>query len=287
MVKLPDLSTALEKGLQLAEDNSRDNSVLHVTDLAVTIGEGCPRQLWLKLKGADKRQTSAGILLMYWHGKRIHVDLVDLLRAGLTAEWEVIGVEVPMEFDDVHGTADMVLSNTLRHEIIVADFKTMRGRGFYFLNDEAKPAHKLQVQTYCYGLDRTRPYDVDGGLVFYVDREGQNAFQQFPVERDDNVVNEAIIAAKIIRDSAQAPDILDPIVREGKATKTKGTPITIKMPWMCDYCDYINVSCPGALPNEVREMGVVGHMINGDFTPTKDLPDAVFSSIIDQLVIPF
>ena len=286
-MKIPPLTQAVEIGLQLADDNSRDNSVLHVTDLAVSIGEGCPRQLWLKLKGADKKKLTAGQLLMFWHGKRIHVDLVDLLRAGLPAEWEIVGVEAPMVFDEIHGTADVVLKNTLTHEIIVADFKTMRGRGFYFLNDEPKPAHKLQVQSYGYGLDVTRQYDADGGMVLYVDREGQNAFQQFPVARDDNAVKEAIIEAKLIRDMPKAPDILNPVAKQGKATKTKGIPITVAMPWMCEYCDYINVSCPGALPYSFRNMGVVGHLDGGEFKPTQELTEAITNAIIDQTVIPF
>ena len=286
-MKIPPLTQAVEIGLQLADDNSRDNSVLHVTDLAVSIGEGCPRQLWLKLKGADKKKLTAGQLLMFWHGKRIHVDLVDLLRAGLPAEWEIVGVEAPMVFDEIHGTADVVLKNTLTHEIIVADFKTMRGRGFYFLNDEPKPAHKLQVQSYGYGLDVTRQYDADGGMVLYVDREGQNAFQQFPVARDDNAVKEAIIEAKMIRDMPKAPDILNPVVKQGKATKTKGIPVNVVMPWMCDYCDYINVSCPGALPYSFRDMGVVGHITKNEFKPTQELTESITNAIIDQMIIPF
>jgi hypothetical protein len=286
-MRIPLLTQAVEMGLQLAEDNSRDNSVLHVTDLAVTIGEGCPRQLWLKLKGADKRKLSAGMMLMYRNGKRIHEDLVCLLQNGLPSEWEIIGVEVPMEFDEIHGTADILLKNTLTHEIIVADFKTIRGKGFYFLKNGAKPANRLQVQTYCYGLDVSRQYDADAGLVLYVDREGQNAFQQFLVERDDNAVKDAIVEVKLIRDASKAPDILPPIATEGRATLTKGVPVYVSMPWMCSYCDYIDVSCPSALPKNVREMGVVGHITTDAFTPTKDLTAEVFSSIIDQLVIPF
>ena len=286
-MRIPPLTQAVEIGLQLAEDNSRDNSVLHVTDLAVTIGEGCPRQLWLKLKGADKKQLSAGMLLMFWHGKRIHVDLIDLLRKGLPAEWEIIGVEVPMEFDEIHGTADVVIENVSTHEIAVVDFKTMRGRGFYFLNDEAKPAHKLQVQSYCYGLGKLGLYNPDGGMVLYVDREGQNAMQQFSVERDDNAVNEAIVAAKLIRDMPKAPDILNPVVKQGKPTKTKGIPITVVMPWMCDYCDYINVSCPGALPYSFCDMGVVGHITKNEFKPTQELTESITNAIIDQMIIPF
>ena len=286
-MRIPPLTQAVEIGLQLAEDNSRDNSVLHVTDLAVTIGEGCPRQLWLKLKGADKKQLSAGMLLMFWHGKRIHEDLTELIKNGLPAEWEMSGVEVPMWHDEIAGTADCLLVNQNTGDGLVVDYKTMRGRGFYFLNDEPKPAHKLQVQTYIYILEKMLKFSADGGLVLYVDREGQNAFQQFPVKRDDNAVKEAIIEAKLIRDMPKAPDILNPVAKQGKATKTKGIPITVAMPWMCEYCDYINVSCPGALPYSFRNMGVVGHLDGGEFKPTQELTEAITNAIIDQTVIPF
>ena len=287
-MKVPLLTQALEIGLELAEAKNRDNSVLHVTDLSATLpNEGCPRQLWLRLKGADKKKPTAGQLLMFWHGKRIHEDLAELIRRGLPWEWEIIGIEVPMEFDEIQGTADIVFSNTAAHEIIVADFKTIRGRGFYFLSDEPKPAHALQVQTYCYGLEKTRPYTIDGGLVLYVDREGQNAFQQFVVKRDDDAVKEAIVEAKRIRNMPKAPDILNPVAKQGKATKTKGIPITVAMPWMCDYCDYCDISCTGALPYSFRNMGVVGHIKDNEFKPTQELTDDITNAIIDQTVIPF
>ena len=286
-MRIPPLTQAVEIGLQLAEDNSRDNSVLHVTDLAVTIGEGCPRQLWLKLKGADKKQLSAGMMLMYRNGHRIHEDLTALLKAGLPREWEIVGVEVPMAFDELVGKADCLIINIDTGERIVVDYKTMRGRGFYFLNDEPKPAHKLQVQGYIYGLYQTQQFMPDGGLVLYVDREGQNSFQQFPVARDDNAVKEAIIEAKLIRDMPKAPDILNPVAKQTKATKTKGIPITVAMPWMCDYCDYCDIGCTGALPYSFRNMGVVGHLDGGEFKPTQELTESITRAIIEQLVIPF
>ena len=105
-MRFPNLPQALEMGLIVAEDNSRDNSVLHVTDLSVTMeGEGCPRQLWLKLRGADKRKLTAGQMLMFWHGHRIHEDLTALLERGLPGEWEITGYEVPLDLLGIVGTA--------------------------------------------------------------------------------------------------------------------------------------------------------------------------------------
>lgn len=287
-MKAPILTQALEVGLTVAEDTTRNNEVLHVTDLAVTIGEGCPRQLWLRLRGADKKSLTAGQMLMFWHGKRIHEDLTELLKAGLPREWEIIGVEVPMEFDGITGTADALIINRDTGEKLVIDYKTIRGRGFYFLpEDIAKPAHELQVQSYIYGLDKSTGFSADGGLVLYVDREGQNSFQQRYVPRNDEVVKEAITEAWLIRDAKEPPPILEPIVFEGKPTKTKGVPVTIKQPWMCDYCSYQDVTCHGALSYDHRVKNVIGHMVDGDFVPSNFIGEELQEKVSELIAVPF
>ena len=282
-MRFPNLPQALGMGLIVAEDNSRDNSVLHVTDLAVTMeGEGCPRQLWLKLRGADKRKLTAGQLFMFYHGKRIHEDLTEIFKKGLPREWEIVGVEVPMEFDEIHGTADCLIINRDTGERIVVDYKTIRGKGFSYLPN-VKPAHGLQVQTYTYGLHQIQRFMPDAGLVFYADREGQNASIQFPVMPDDGAVIHAIKETKLIRDSKDIPPILEPIIKRGKDTKTKGTPITLAMPWNCDYCQYRDVTCHGALPYDYRQMGVIGHLVDGEYKPAKELPAEVDKIVVDIL----
>ncbi|OPL09585.1 MAG: hypothetical protein AVO34_13415 [Firmicutes bacterium ML8_F2] len=289
MVKLPDLSKALEAGLRAQEDN-RDNSVLHVTDLSATLpGEGCPRQLWLKIHGAKKKDLTPGQMLMFWHGKRIHEDLTPLIKAGLPEEWSIAAVELQLKTDAITGTLD-VLFHACDNGRIVGDFKSMRGNGFRHLDDNhAKPAHQLQVQTYMYLLDACGYHPPVMGLVFYVDREGQNAFQQRAVPRDDVKVKQAIEEAQDIISQSEPPEILLPEVKTSKATKTKGVPVYIKQPWNCDYCDYCDVSCPGALPANLRDGKVVGHVLKGSFNPAKELPEDIEQQIISELceAIPF
>lgn len=290
-VKLPDLSAALEQGLRAQED-SRDNSVLHVTDLAATIeGEGCPRQLWFRIHGHEKRELTPGMMLMFHHGKRIHQDLVPLIKAGLSTDWQIMGHEIEVEYDDVIGTFDIYFYNKIEKVFVIGDFKSMRGNGFKWLKekypDQAKPAHGLQVQTYLYIADRCRYVDADMGLVFYVDREGQNAFQQRPVPRNDFAVEEAILLAKSMIAEPEPPDILPPNIKTGKSTKTKGVPVYVSNPWNCDYCDYMDITCPGALSCDLRDMGVVGHFLYNEFKPTKDLPGNIINHVEGKLVLPF
>ena len=288
-IKLPDLPTALEKGLRF-EDDMRDNSILHVSDLAATIpGEGCPRQLWLRIHGVEKKELSAGQMLMFHHGKRIHEDLIPLLEVGLKdTEWEIYRVERQLKGMDITGTTDIIFRNIKDGSFIVGDFKSMRGNGFRYLDpNNAKPAHVLQVQTYMYLCSVCAVCDPVMGLVFYVDREGQNAFQQRAVVRDNFAVEEAIREAKGIIASSDVPSILPPVIKTGKETKTKGTPVYMKMPWNCDYCDYCDISCPGALQKRDRNLGVVGHITAKGFIGTKEIPLEIAAQIQDELTIPF
>ena len=284
-ITVPNLVTALEAALQCENEKStRDNSVLHVTDLAVAIGESCARQLKLKLMDADRNLHTAGKLLMFRNGQRIHEDLAYLLELGLPADWAIDSIEQHVEFAGIIGTADIIIRHTVSGEIVVVDFKSVRGRAFHYL-EEAKPAHVLQVQSYSYGLDASI------GLVLYVDREGQNSFKQFVVPRDDVKVLDAVCATKAIVADTELPPTLEPVVKMGKATKTKGVPVTISMPWNCDYCDYRDVTCHGSLPYEYRNIGVVGHLLNGSYKPAKELPGCYEEIIIQEIgsaeAIPF
>jgi hypothetical protein len=136
----------------------------------------------------------------------------------------------------------------------------------------------------------SRVCDPAMGMVFYVDREGQNAFQQRVVPRDDDRVLEAITEARAIMAMPDAPPRLMPNIKTGKATKTKGFPVTMAQPWNCDYCDYCDVSCPGALQAKDRKLGVVGHInVNGPngFIGTKEIPLEIAAYIQETLTIPF
>jgi CRISPR/Cas system-associated exonuclease Cas4 (RecB family) len=292
-MKVPNLVQALDMGLQVieAEDN-RDNSRLHVTDLAATIpGEGCPRQLWLQLRGSPKRTKTAGQLLMLRNAKRIHDDLTEIFKKGLPREWDIVGVETKLEFDGIIGTADLFVRNAQSGQHIVIDYKTSRGRAFYYLSQDnkPKPAHELQVRTYMYGASRMWPNMniCDTGLVYHVDREGQNASLQFPVTRNDEAVKQAIAEAKEIVAMEKIPDMIEPVIKLGKETKTLGVPVNIALSWMCDYCDYRDVSCHSPLIYDHRSLGVVGHMVAGDFKPKKETPLDVIDWVEHLAEIPF
>jgi CRISPR/Cas system-associated exonuclease Cas4 (RecB family) len=282
---------ALDMGLQVIEnEDNRDNSRLHVTDLSATIpGEGCPRQLWLQLRGSPKRKKTAGQLLMLRNAKRIHEDLTYIFERGLPSEWRILFVEHTMEFDGLIGTSDLVVQNAQSGQIVISDYKTSRGRAFYYLtkDNKAKPAHELQVRSYIYGASKVLENVSDNGIVFHVDREGQNAALQFPVTRDDEAVKQAIIEAKEIVAREKIPDMIEPVIKLGKETKTLGVPVNIALSWLCDYCDYRDVSCHSPLIYDHRSLGVVGHMVGGKFNAKKETPSDVVNWIEQLAEIPF
>ena len=274
MIAVPSLPQALETGLRNQEDDWGDSRV-HVSDLAVAIGEKCARQLWLRLQGAKKKDLTAGQLLMFDHAHRIHERLVEVIRENLNGGWQIQAVEKQVSIGDVTGRYDTRLWHDGEGWEIIVDFKTMRGRAFGYFKD-AKPAHVLQVQAYVTAAD------ADAGLLFYVDREGQNAARQFFVERDDARV---FTALRHTLDIAKGPDpgILAPKVevRQNKGPDS----VYLKQPWNCDYCEYIDVSCPGALPKKMRELGIVGKINGSSFTPAKGVPQAVEAVVLEHLEI--
>jgi CRISPR/Cas system-associated exonuclease Cas4 (RecB family) len=290
-MRVPNLVQALDMGLQVIEnEDNRDNSRLHVTDLSATIpGEGCPRQLWLQLRGSPKRKKTAGQLLMLRNAKRIHEDLTYIFERGLPSEWRILFVEHTMEFDGLIGTSDLVVQNAQSGQIVISDYKTSRGRAFYYLtkDNKAKPAHELQVRSYIYGASKVLENISDTGLVYHVDREGQNASLQFPVTRNDEAVKQAIIEAKEIVAREKIPDMIEPVIKLGKETKTLGVPVNIALSWMCDYCDYRDVSCHSPLIYDHRSLGVVGHMVSGDFKPKKETPLDIIDWVEHLAEIPF
>ena len=210
-IKVPNLVRCLEQSLRSREDTWDDKS-LHISDLAAGIGEGCLRGVWLRLRGADKQPPTMGKLLMFDHGRAIHKRLVEYITPHLTGGWKLRAVEgaVALPGYPINGRFDYLLVSG--EHTIVTDFKTSRGRAFSYL-ERAKPSHVIQVQGYMMGVD------ADGGLIFYVDREGQNACKQFYVERNDDEVKEAIERVCDACKSETPPPILEPQL---KVAKNKG-----------------------------------------------------------------
>jgi CRISPR/Cas system-associated exonuclease Cas4 (RecB family) len=243
-----------------------NESNLHVTDLAVALEpeeRKCPRELWLRLRGAEKRPLTNGQRLMFYQGHRLEKMLYDALVKAHGWQFVMKGVDLSDRLPErLVGTADIIV--LLPDCRIVVDSKTTRGRNFDYLDvSGAKQSNALQVQTYCSALN-----DMDlptYGKLFYIDREGQNAWREFDVPRDDQRVLQAYEVTCEIADG-DCPAVLDPIV---SITENKGPDsVRIKEPWQCSYCQYRGVSCEGALPEECRNITkVVGKIHSDGFVP--------------------
>ena len=271
---IPSLPAMMEEGLRNQKDDWGDNR-LHVSDLSVYLEDGkCPRELWLRLSGYEKRELTAGQMLMFSNAHGIHERIVNILEIPLLNNgWKIWKVEEPVKVNGVKGRADMVIKHEEGMEIVV-DFKTLRGRAFQYL-EQPKESHVLQVQAYMMGEGASK------GIVFYLDREGQNAARQFVVDRDDETVSEAIKYAKSIQQMDQAPVELSPKI---EIRKNKGPDsVYLKLPWQCDYCQYRDVSCEGALPQQYRDLGVVGKIDGSSFENKGLIPGEYLDLIISIL----
>ena len=282
---IPSLPAMMEEGLRNQKDDWGDDR-LHVSDLSVYLDDGkCPRELWLRLNGYEKRELTAGQMLMFDHGHRIHERIVDIIEKPLLNQgWYIVDVEMPIKITalkdgaevSIKGRADIVLQHEEGMEVVV-DFKTLRGRAFQYL-EQPKEAHVLQVQSYMAGVEA---YE---GIIFYLDREGQNAARQFIVYRDDMKVTGAVKYAKSIEEMSEPPEALPPKV---EIRKNKGPDsVYLKLPWQCDYCQYRDVSCIGAIPRKFRDLGVVGKIdAENNFKPNveKQEQDFVLWAIFNYL----
>ena len=105
--------------------------------------------------------------------------------------------------------------------------------------------------------------------LFHVDREGQNGVRQFPVMPDSEQFLKDLYKVKQIIKSR--PSILPPKLNINE-NKTCDDSIKLGMPWQCNRCNYLDVSCRGALPSDKREIkGIVARKKDdGDVYPDDD-----------------
>lgn len=261
---------------RLDERDAWNPHALHPSDLGAILPlredgspEGCPRKVWLRVHGAKANPKSDGTRLMLETGKWKHAilqswlaDHHDLLPEG----WSVAGIEERVS-ENEEGTLDLLMQHQSpcpdcppgqfnphcptcdgdRFVIdlrVVYDFKTMNGSGFVFLirDGQAKPAHILQARSYM------KSKNADLGVVVYIDREGsQFMWQSPPFGRDDAAVAQAWGGLHMFcGPEAPEPKPLRPVLKKGLPT----------LPWVCRYhdrtgkaisCEYLDVSCPGAL----------------------------------------
>lgn len=279
MTTVPDLPRLLAAALAEQPD-SWDESVLHASDLRYGLpDEACARQLWLRLRGAEKRQPHAGERLMWRQGHALQRLTFDLIRPVLEREypgWHLILWEHSLSASlrglnlVEEGQLDSALVNFKACAALPLDAKSKRGGAFRFLDVEGKAsdANEVQVQAYCIALDeylnadvgwRTPRWHVPGAVILAPDREGQNFCRQFYVPRDDDRVYAAAERLRRIRNAEEAPPVLPPLVTR-KANKGPDS-IRLLEPWQCRYCPYRDVSCPGALPPHLRDLGIVGKVV--------------------------
>ena len=264
-MKKVNLVNALEKGIdKLQPVHEWNNDNIHVSDLAVFLSDSdrkCHRSLWMRLRGYKKKKYLPGKKLMFLQGNRLHEIAAELLKYGLK-DWYISATEYNVSDglpDGVTGRTDLILSRG--NELMIVDFKTVRGGAFGYLN-EPKESHKLQVRTYMYATG------ADYGAVLYIDREGQNFARQFPIEKDNFMVEAAIKKAKVIAEQKIMPEKMSPKI---KTRKNKGPDaVYAELPWQCKYCDYLDVSCKGALPFEFRGNTVKGYLEGDDFKAKED-----------------
>ena len=275
----PDLPAALESYLRKQEDDWGDH-LIHVSDLGHTLPfpDGkCPRQLWLRLQGAPRRQDKFGELLMFDNGNRLHETVVEYVRHNLPEGWSILLVEAPVAEQLLYiqkGSTDVVLSGP-NDELVVVDAKTVRGRALQY-GDLPYATHQLQVQTYVKAMNAAL------GLLLYLDREGQNGARQVIVPRDDVAVVRATVKLKRIVESPEPPPMF-PVKVDVKENKGPDS-VKVSLPWQCERCAYRPLSCPGPIHPDQLPKGVCGHVDDeGEFTPKEGVTDEV-ADIIERYI---
>ena len=266
-MKKVNLVGALERGIDAMEpEHEWDESKIHVSDLSVVLPPSdrkCHRGLWYRYYGYEKKERKAGTKLMFLQGDRLHEMAAELLNAGLT-NWEVVNIEKPVSIDGITGRYDCKLYNPTKDEEMIVDFKTVRGNAFNYLN-EPKASHKLQVRTYMAATG------IQNGAVIYIDREGSHFARQFFINPNLNQVEKGINLAKNIIKKDKKPSKMLPKIR---INQNKGNnSVVAELPWQCQYCDYINVSCDGAIPEKYKDYfgKVCGHINNNKFEPKNEI----------------
>lgn len=249
------------------EPDEWDESAIHVSDYKYSLDPsegGCDRQLWHRLRGDEREEPKLYERVMWDQGFAMQIRYTWLMTHGLPEGWKMREVEMDISeglpADDV-GSCDLVLES--EDTIVGVEIKTQRGNAFKY-GDFPRPSHEIQAQGELYALKNLFPEREVVQRILYCDREGQNAPELYPVGHEPERIEAASRYVSSILVAEDEPDPLDPLieVRENKGPNS----IYLKELWPCSYCSYKGVSCPGALPDELTELGIVAkgdH--NGDF----------------------
>lgn len=206
-----------------------DTEKLHSSDLG-QVEYGCLLQVWLRLRGAEAKPESPGQALMFYKAHLIHLSYQEWMLRHLEAwsggEWRGMYAEEPVYLGELGraGSCDMLIRHEPSKTYVVVDFKSQRAAAFKY-SDGVKPQYVPQVSDYAGQLGAAY------SLVLVTDREGSNFIDQYVVE----VVDTEPLWQRLERAArgASPPPAIAP---------AKG-----KLPWQCDYCKYLGISCGGAL----------------------------------------
>lgn len=248
---LPDIFAAKLAELEKADSWRRD--VLHASDLGATIpGEGCLRQVWLRVHGAQGRPKTPGQQLLLYKAKMFHELLYLWLQETNLGEWSLAGLEIEAGGEQGDGRLDIMLRHRPTQALLIKDLKTMNASGFVYLrrDGQAKPAHILQVRHYMEARGAIL------GQVCYIDREGSGWMYEPPAFGPDP---KAVGYAWDVLDSYAGKDAAIPAPAAPAEDKKDGS---FSLPWMCRYhtrtgeavaCPYLDTPhCQGALPPAER-----------------------------------
>ena len=258
----------------MPERNDWVDEDIHVSDLGASsfIPESdrkCPRQIWLRLRGAEKAEHGPGKRLMFEQGHHLEEKVIEWMNRGLKkqgSKYYIVGTQINVSggIRALTGTLDILVSDGDNYCVI--DVKSRRGASFRYNND-IRLGNKFQIAGYVKALNNIFRIPVRYGKVIEVDREGQNFAQEFDFIYDDILDQkiEATIDELIdIREGHKAP-VMTPDI---KINQNKGAnSVKASLPWQCRYCDYYSHSCDGAIPKEYEDnLGkVVGHIREGQF----------------------
>lgn len=244
------------------EDFTED--AIHVSDYPANLptdDKKCPRQLWLRTHGEERKDPSLGEKIMWSQGKAFQYRMSYYIEKAMSNEWSGAQVERPVNSylpnTDI-GRADLVFLKP--DEVLVVEIKTQRGSSFQHL-ECPKDSHVLQLEGYMFAFEAMGNDNVTGKLL-YLDREGQNRPKEFEITRGwpiKQVSNNIGAIVEGIKPNKLRPQ-LD--IRKNKGPNS----IKLKQPWQCRYCDYRGFSCPGALSDELTGYGIVAHVEDGAFS---------------------
>lgn len=272
-----DLRAVIERGLEKKEDRpalsmhgwamsylnaeGRDwnESSVHVSDYAVALPEDdrkCQRQLKLRTEGAEAEEQPVWEHVMFSQGNAMETRCAWWLSLGLPDCWSLYDIQHDLREGLPEGHAG-VCDIILQHDdgrLLVVEVKTSRGRAFQY-REEAKPSHDLQASTYREALSNMHPKAEVDATIIYLDREGQNPPDQYEATMSASEVYEAAQLAEDIVNGERAPEMQTASV---EVRRNKGDDsYYVDNPWQCDYCEYRDVSCPGALPDALTGQGIV------------------------------